>query len=124
MSNGRSASRLRGDLCSSRHLFDLNDDRAASLGKLRSVPPLHTNSWIMRSVSSFVVSVVITLAPTAALQAQAGRPATPDAPTIEQVEIVADAQPGDPGIVWADDFESSAQLRPRYQDVGSNGGRY
>ena len=51
-------------------------------------------------------------------------PRAPTAPVVQEVELARDLQPGDSGVVWADDFEAEAMLGSRYQDVGSNGGRF
>lgn len=48
----------------------------------------------------------------------------PRTPRVEDVEVIADVLPGDPGILWADDFETSASLFDDYHDVSLNGGRF
>lgn len=80
----------------------------------------------MRSLLQCMTALAFVLVTTLPSRAQSpysvARPATP---SIQEVEIAGDLRTGDPGIIWADDFETGLPLgRPRYHDVGSNGGRF
>jgi hypothetical protein len=50
--------------------------------------------------------------------------ANPHPPRVDHVEIIQDAQLGEPGVIWADDFEDTINLSDSYHEVNHDGGRF